>query len=52
MVGIIKSPENTEKGCLAYNVSKSGYNLKRLHSSIGYKSPIDFEKTLTLNIEA
>lgn len=28
------------------------YNLKRLHSSIGYKSPIDFERTLTLNIEA
>lgn len=28
------------------------YNLKRLHSSIGYKSPVDFEEALTLNIEA
>ncbi len=28
------------------------YNSKRLHSSIGYKSPINFEKTLTLNIVA
>ena len=28
------------------------YNLKRLHSSIGYKSPVDFEKALGLNIEA
>jgi transposase InsO family protein len=28
------------------------YNSKRLHSSIGYKSPINFEKTLTLNIQA
>lgn len=28
------------------------YNLKRLHSSIGYKSPISFEKALTLNIVA
>ena len=26
------------------------YNLKRLHSSIGYKSPVDFEKAITLNI--
>jgi transposase InsO family protein len=26
------------------------YNSKRLHSSIGYKSPVDFEKTLSLNI--
>jgi transposase InsO family protein len=26
------------------------YNLKRLHSSIGYKSPIDFEKTKSLNM--
>ncbi|NJD77888.1 MAG: transposase [Candidatus Methanoperedens sp.] len=26
------------------------YNSKRLHSSIGYKSPVDFEKTLCLNI--
>jgi putative transposase len=26
------------------------YNLKRLHSSIGYKSPIDFEETISLNI--
>ena len=25
------------------------YNLKRLHSSLGYKSPIDFEKEITLN---
>lgn len=28
------------------------YNSKRLHSSIGYKSPIDFEEALTLNIQA
>ncbi len=28
------------------------YNSKRLHSSIGYKSPINFEKALTLNIQA
>lgn len=28
------------------------YNSKRLHSSIGYKSPINFEKVLTLNIVA
>lgn len=28
------------------------YNSKRLHSSIGYKSPINFERALTLNIEA
>ncbi len=28
------------------------YNSKRLHSSIGYKSPITFEKALTLNIVA
>jgi transposase InsO family protein len=28
------------------------YNSKRLHSSIGYKSPISFEKALTLNIIA
>lgn len=28
------------------------YNSKRLHSSIGYKSPIDFEQALSLNIEA
>jgi transposase InsO family protein len=28
------------------------YNSKRLHSSIGYKSPIGFERALTLNIEA
>ncbi|MDL5504195.1 MAG: integrase core domain-containing protein, partial [Candidatus Methanoperedens sp.] len=28
------------------------YNSKRLHSSIGYKSPIGFEKALTLNIVA
>lgn len=26
------------------------YNLKRLHSSIGYKSPVDFEKTKNLNM--
>jgi transposase InsO family protein len=26
------------------------YNLKRLHSSIGYKSPVDFEKTKSLNM--
>jgi transposase InsO family protein len=26
------------------------YNSKRLHSSIGYKSPVDFERALTLNI--
>jgi len=26
------------------------YNLKRLHSSIGYKSPVDFEKAISLNI--
>ncbi len=26
------------------------YNLKRLHSSIGYKSPVDFEKAICLNI--
>ena len=25
------------------------YNLKRLHSSLGYKSPIDFEKEVNLN---
>jgi putative transposase len=25
------------------------YNLKRLHSSLGYKSPVDFEKEVTLN---
>jgi transposase InsO family protein len=28
------------------------YNSKRLHSSIGYKSPINFERALTLNIVA
>ncbi len=28
------------------------YNSKRLHSSIGYKSPINFEKALTLNMIA
>jgi len=28
------------------------YNSKRLHSSIGYKSPINFEEALTLNIQA
>lgn len=28
------------------------YNLKRPHSLIGYKSPVDFEKALILNIEA
>jgi len=28
------------------------YNSKRLHSSIGYKSPISFERALTLNIVA
>ena len=28
------------------------YNSKRLHSSIGYKSPVDFERALTLNIQA
>ena len=28
------------------------YNSKRLHSSIGYKSPMNFEKALTLNIQA
>jgi transposase InsO family protein len=28
------------------------YNSKRLHSSIGYKSPVDFEKALSLNILA
>jgi putative transposase len=28
------------------------YNLKRLHSSIGYQSPIEFEKTIDLNTEA
>jgi transposase InsO family protein len=27
------------------------YNSKRLHSSIGYKSPVDFEEALSLNIE-
>lgn len=26
------------------------YNLKRLHSSIGYKSPVDFEKAKSLNM--
>jgi putative transposase len=26
------------------------YNLKRLHSSIGYKSPVDFEKAISLYI--
>jgi transposase InsO family protein len=26
------------------------YNFKRLHSSIGYKSPVDFEKAKSLNI--
>lgn len=26
------------------------YNLKRLHSSIGYKSPVDFEAAICLNI--
>ena len=26
------------------------YNLKRLHSSIGYRSPVDFEKAIGLNI--
>ncbi len=26
------------------------YNLKLLHSSIGYKSPVDFEKEISLNI--
>ena len=28
------------------------YNLKRLHSSIGYKSPINFERALSLNMIA
>ncbi len=28
------------------------YNSKRLHSSIGYKSPINFERAVTLNIVA
>jgi putative transposase len=28
------------------------YNSKRLHSSIGYKSPISFERALTLNMQA
>jgi len=28
------------------------YNKKRLHSSIGYKSPIEYEKTLNMNIVA
>jgi len=26
------------------------YNLRRLHSSIGYKSPVDFEKRKRLNM--
>ena len=30
---------------------KEEYNSKRLHSSIGYKSPVDFEKALNLNIQ-
>lgn len=28
------------------------YNQKRLHSSIGYRSPVEFEKTLNINIGA
>ena len=28
------------------------YNLKRLHSSLGYMSPIDFEREVTLNTVA
>ena len=28
------------------------YNTKRLHSSLGYKSPVDFEKEVALNIGA
>jgi putative transposase len=28
------------------------YNLKRLHSGIGYRSPREFEKTLNINIVA
>jgi transposase InsO family protein len=28
------------------------YNLKRLHSGIGYQSPMEFEKTLNINIVA
>ncbi|RZB31379.1 MAG: hypothetical protein AEth_00709 [Candidatus Argoarchaeum ethanivorans] len=31
---------------------EEAYNSKRLHSSIGYKSPVDFEKAMVLNILA